>query len=1496
MSITQKSPSHISHIKFSILGNEDVQKFSVIKDETSVDNLGVVYPDAYDNNEPKIRGLIDKRMGITDQHYVCSHCGLDTHKCEGHFGHRELAEPMYHIGFMTYLKRVLQCIDLKVIRLLIKPDDPKLQQLLHIKDNKKRFSQIYDLITSNVKRSPYTNLKVPKVTREISRKGGSTIQIIVDHPYDESLVGNGFEVVTKGKVKFVRQILSQLDCLNILSNLSQEEKNILGVTNPESMILTTFPVPPVAIRPSIRGGPRHTFTTEDMLTQKLADIVKHDNKFRELKAKEFMNNSDDNITSHSRQLVQYHIATYYDNESAMLLPSTSSSNIPCKSITSRYKGGKEARIRGNLMGKRVNYSARTVITSDPSMGTDELGVPITIAMTLTYPEIVTPYNIKELTKLVRNGPKRYPGANYVEHDNERMNDLNLRNNIDLEYGWIVHRHLQDDDVVLLNRQPSLHKLSTMSHRIKVINDPNLLTFRLNVTATEPYNADFDGDEMNIMAPQSQEAKIELQMLADIKKNNISPSTSAPIVSLKQDAVIGAYLFTQPDTMIDWKKVQVLLTYTTAGSELVKGNLKLEKRKYSGREVFSMLIGEKVNINWDNASGKMKIVNGEIKEGCLTKSEIGGKKNNILHQLSDSYGSTASKDFMDGIQRMMSSWLMKYSGFTVGLGDCFCSDDMRLHIYQKISEKCTSVMNLITETENDPNLLSHDTFETIVYAELNSVLGNMANAIIKDTDNKNNFFAMLTSGSKGKPENLGQIMACLGQQTYQGRSERFPLDLNGRSAPSFCKGDTSPSARGFIQRSYLQGLSPHEFYIHNGSGRTGLIDTAIKTADTGYMQRRLMKMLEDGLITYSATVVNSLNGIIQYVYGETGYDVARQMEVKVNLIGMGDDDLDEHFKLSSDQMKTAGVTKSVLDKYMSMVKATRQELRDSQFKATLRHDISNKKFNLPFNIQRILNYLANKTFKTQTKISFKDCVNAMDTVLMPDKTCVTTYSETQLSKPGKMKQMDTNTTKSLLRIALVEYMAPKQLLFKYGFTKEHLDELVEELTVTHNSNIVNPGEMVGALAAQSICEPLTQMTLNTFHASGLGSTVAGMTGIPRVKELIGFTENIKRPTMRLFLKDDISTNTEEANILASELANITLDQISSSTEIVYDKNPDSPSSFHSKDRIIGKYVRYIQKGKPTLSSMPWVIRIVLDDNAMYSSHLNLTLIKDILAQSWDNLLKGIRQRAKDKELFNDIGEHICFGSTSEDSEQLIVHIRFSPNKYNYNYMIQLMELLTTNLKIRGMSGIDTAEVIEIKNLMTDEKTGKQSDKNECVINTTGCNLIDIQNYRKIDALRCITDDMYAIYQHYGIEAARVALINEFNYVFENAGKSLNYQHLSMLIDSMTSQGTVTPVNRYGLNKLQTDPLTRASFEKTIEMLIEAAVFGEIDSLTSVSSRIMTGKSINGGTGYMDVLMDTEMLETTEYNAMERNAFNSHNQLNLFESNPMIDDMFESVQAH
>ena len=1239
---------------------------------------------------------------------------------------------------------------------------------------------------------------------------------------------------------------------------------------PESLLIINLPIPPVTIRPSLKTEYLAINTFEDSLVHNFIEIVKANNKLKKNKEKDNLG-INNKYTIDSLNLLQYHVATMYDNES-LSLP-TNEQKIggkPTKSISERLKG-KTGRIRGNLMGKRVDYSARTVITSDPNIEIFELGVPLKIAMNLTFPEIVTLENKNELMKLVRNGRSTYPGSNYVKKKinkffKNNMIDLRYRNNINLEIGDEVHRHIVDNDYVLFNRQPSLHKLSMMAHRIKVINDPNLYTFRMNVSATPPYNADFDGDEMNMFVPQSIQTTTELEHIANLKYQIISPRFSEPIITFVQDSVLGVYLLTKNNINLDWRDLMNLITIC---NNIDISNIQKNK-DYKGKELYSKLIYSNINVNKDGTI----IKNGNIVEGNIKKKVNELLVGNIWYK----YGADKTSTYIFNVQRLISNWLLQ-QGFTCGIKDLIINNKVKISIIKEIEKKKMEINHLITEIENNPELIDPETFEDTVRENLKSHKGVIEKMVMSELDDNNNFYVMAKSGSKGKGINIMQMIGSLGQDILE--FKRMEKTVNNRTLPHFFENDDRAEARGYIERSYLDGLNPEEFFFHNMASREGLIDTAIKTQDTGYISRKLMKGLEDIMVKYDGTVRTSTNKIIQFVYGDNGADQIKQTIQSLSLITKGDNKIMEDYCFTTKEIKELQSKFKIknLDnknkEYYNRILKYRDELRYIQKIYIQNYITIIDNYASPINFKRLIYDI----------INYKD-INDKEENINPEYIYdkidhILSYNTTNLFNinNNNIKKKDEKEYKFLLTMFLYEYISPKIIIYKYKLSKYKFDILINQIIEEYNNSIVEPGEMVGSLGAQHIGEPSTQMTLNTFHATGSG--VMGMQGVPRLRELISISKANKTPTMDIYLKD--KTNHKTANIISSYINLTVFNDIIESYSIIYDTNKNG---IIKEDDVSNMFQIFINNNKLNPENIPFILKLVVNKTVLIQKSISLLDIKTAFITFWKTNYSNIKNiKRQDKELITNI---IACGimTNNENSDIPIIHIRFDMKNYSNNYIINFKNLVLENFKIKGITNItDSNNVIE-RQFTTYDSNNDIDTQSEYILSTSGINMRGIRYIYGIDLNRTICNSVYMIYIYYGIEAARNVLIKELTSVFLSSGNDVNYHHLSILVDLITNNGTLISIDRHGLIKLDNDPLSKASFEKTVDVLMQAAIFNEVDNMNSVSSRIMSGRTINGGTCSFELLIDNELIENSE---LINQQIYSDNYTLIFEENELLNDI-------
>ncbi|MEZ0346498.1 MAG: DNA-directed RNA polymerase subunit A' [Infirmifilum sp.] len=857
-------PKVVAGVKFGVLSPDMIRKLAVMRVETS---------ELYDEEGfPIPGGLMDRRLGSIEPGTVCQTCGNRAVNCPGHFGYIELARPVIHPEFAPYIANLLKATCRHCGRIKLPQD--KLETW------KKRI----DVVAKHWPplRYKYTQaiIKEAAKVQKCPHCGRPQYKIKLEKPY------TFFEEREGGLIK-----LTPLEIRERLERIPNEDLEILGLdpseARPEWMVLRVLPVVPPSVRPSItlESGDR----SEDDLTHKLVDIVRVNQRLKE----SIEAGSPPLIIEDLWGLLQYHVATYFNNELPGVPPAKHRSGRPLRTLAQRLKG-KEGRFRGSLAGKRVDFSARTVISPDPNLSINEVGVPEDVAKVLTVPEKVTQWNLEKLRRLVINGPEEWPGANYIiRPDGSRIDLRYVRHREEvaqtLKPGFIVERHLQDGDIVLFNRQPSLHRMSIMAHIVKVL---PYKTFRLNLLVTIPYNADFDGDEMNLHVPQNEEAQAEARTLMLVQEHIMTPRYGAPIIGAIHDYITGAYLLTRKDTLFDKHRAAMLLYNAKYSGALPEPAVLKPGPYWTGKQLVSVFLPSDMNYvgraavapvsgkcdqEYCENDGYILIKNGKLLLGVIDKQAIGAEKHGtVLHELIREYGVEKAKEIMDGLYKMFIIYL-DIHGFTMGLDSIDIPQEAQNDIAKTLREAEQRVFELIEkyrrgELQPMPGKTRRETLEDLimnVLAEARSRAGEIAGAYL---GLKNHAVIMAKTGARGSLLNLTQMAATVGQQSVRGK--RIERGYTERTLSHFERGELSPAAKGFVYRSFRQGLTPVEFFFHAVSGREGLVDTAVRTAQSGYMYRRLQSAIQDFYVAYDGTVRNSEGMIIQFRYGEDGVDPAR----------------------------------------------------------------------------------------------------------------------------------------------------------------------------------------------------------------------------------------------------------------------------------------------------------------------------------------------------------------------------------------------------------------------------------------------------------------------------------------------------------------------------------------------------------------------------------------------------------------------------------------------
>ncbi|GMM28313.1 DNA-directed RNA polymerase III core subunit [Martiniozyma asiatica (nom. inval.)] len=1425
--VVDVSPKCITSLEFGALTDAEIVEQSEV--EVNTRNLY----DLENGRKPVKGGALDAHMGVSSNSGECATCHGNLASCDGHFGHIKLALPVFHVGYFKQTMQVLQTI-CKSCSCVLLDDHLKEKYIADLKrpgmDNLKRMRVLKKILDQAKKQRRCLKCgALNGVVKKAAAGGGpAALKIIHDtfrwvgkksssekEQWDEDF-DRLFEE-NPDLEKFWKRCyddLNPLKVLNLFKQVNPADCELLGMDSgkggrPEMYIWRYLPAPPVCIRPSVTMADA---SNEDDLTVKLTEIVWTSSMIRAGIQKGISINS----LMEQWDYLQLAVGVYINSDIAtpsMIQNGGTKAAKPIRGFCQRLKG-KQGRFRGNLSGKRVDFSGRTVISPDPNLRIDEVAVPELVAKVLTYPEKVTRYNKKKLQKLVINGPEKHPGANYVQKKDEELK-RNLRYgdrqklSKSLNIGDVVERHIEDGDIVLFNRQPSLHRLSILSHFAKI---RPWRTFRLNECVCTPYNADFDGDEMNLHVPQTEEARAEAMNLMGVKNNLLTPKSGEPIIAATQDFITGSYLISKKDSFFDRATLTQLLASMSDGYmdfDLPPPAIFKPVFLWTGKQVFSLLIKPNKNsnvvINLDakcktfhpppkgqpnemsSNDGFVLIRNSNILCGVMDKSLLGdGKKHSVFYTILRDYGPIEAANAMNRMAKMCARY-MGNRGFSIGISDVTPKEDLKLKKEELVEiayAKCDELIDLykVGKLETQPGCNEEQTLEAKIGGLLSKVREEVGEVCIRELESSNAPLIMATCGSKGSTLNVSQMVAVVGQQIISGN--RVPDGFQDRSLPHFLKNSKTPQSKGFVRNSFFSGLNPPEFLFHAISGREGLVDTAVKTAETGYMSRRLMKSLEDFSASYDDTVRNSGNGVVQFTYGGDGLDPL-DMEgdgVPVNFNRTWNHSFFTTLNLKDKALMPFEV-RNVLSEVLNPLKDKLIRV-DNLGKPVPQEDCDKIEYVDVFDAERgfydsVRQFVENK-LSLLSRYRKERSLPSLDT----EEECAM-YDPSSLSGAEIKKEIAVN---QLLKIS-----------------DEMVRTFLDLCCTKYRRARVEPGTAVGAIGAHSIGEPGTQMTLKTFHFAGVASMNVTL-GVPRIKEIINASKVISTPIINAVLVND--TDERAARVVKGRVEKTLLEDVATYIEDVYKEN-QAFLQVHVDMNTIAKLQLELTLDQIISAIANSKLKITRGDIAMLSKDKIQIAIQDT----------GDFKQARTKDL-------AVLAKDPQERERLEKSALF--------FKMQNLKRVLTKTVVKGLPDISRA-VINVRD----------DGKKELLVE--GYGLKDVMATDGIIATKTRTNHVLEIFSVLGIEAARASIINEIDYTMGSHGMAVDHRHIQLLGDVMTFKGEVLGITRFGLAKMRDSVLQLASFEKTTDHLFDAAFYMKEDKVEGVSERIILGQTMGIGTG-------------------------------------------------
>jgi DNA-directed RNA polymerase II subunit RPB1 len=937
--------------------------------------------------------------------------------------------------------------------------------------------------------------------------------------------------------------------------------------------------------------------------------------------------------------------------------------------------------------------------------------------------------------------------------------------------------------------------------------------------------------MNLHAPQSVEAATELRNIAAVPLQIVSPRESAPIVSVVQDTLVGANRFTRDGVLFNKKEAMSLLIHAKRWDGVLPPPVTEDPQPmWSGRQLLSAILPP-VSLAMKNSSDQdVEINRGLLTKGTLDKGVFGKQ---LLHIIYNDYGPDMTVDFLDSLQAMIANFLMN-SGFSVGISDLIADEETNKSIREALAKLTKTIEDQILQLhtglfENSSGRSNQEEFEAKLMGTLNKAVdeaGKIGLASLADTNRMTN---MIKAGSKGSNVNVSQMVATLGQQAIEGK--RVPNGFQHRTLPHFKRFDDSAAARGFIASSYIKGLQPEEFFFHAMSGREGLIDTAVKTADTGYMQRQIRVALEDLITQHDGSVRDATGNLVQISYGEDGANATKLEGQKLPIGTFTDEKLATEYAAEGASSAAA---------YLAAAKADRALVIEKVFLGK-----NGDAVRYPVHLDRMLRTI---------KYSFN--LKDNEASITPQE--VLDAQATLLSRTHP---------KNKLWGALVRWHMRPALLLRLGYTKVALDAFLQQAVLRHWQSWVEPGQPVGVIAAQSIGEPATQMTLNTFHLAGVAAKSNMTRGVPRLKELLKATKKPKATEVVIPLRSDLRGKKEEARRVARELEFTLLEDIVTVARIYYD--PRDAKTLVSEDADWLAYLGAYELGQESAGAAaeqpadalaagatsdgegaadveaaplapqksPWILRFELDRERMFAKDITMDDIAFILNTKFSSDLETLY--------------------TDYNSTRLVFRARLRNTVSSIddlNALRGLQNKILTGTAVRGIPGLRAVNYM--KTTDTYEFNGKgYAPVEQYVLVSDGSNYLEILTHPDVDATKVVSSDIHDMLNNLGIEATRATLFKEIDTLFKESGSSVNYRHVGLLLDKMCHKGRVMSVDRYGINKNDIGPLAKMSFEQTEDIALRAAMFGERDPVLGVSAQVMLGAPIRAGTAFSEILFDS-----------------------------------------
>ena len=1357
--------SQVSTVKFGILSDNDILKMSVceISNPSLTNETGTVY---------------DNRLGCVKNNTLCTTCNEDIWKCPGHFGHIEMNIPI--ILFYKQCVPFLKCFCFNCHRILCTVEELRLNKIVGFD---RIVAYVSDLTICARCQTPH-----PEIRFNIS---DSILE--AQHKYKNTKASR---VLTPSIIKLV------------FDDIPDSDVQLLGIDiemfHPRNLVLTKFLVLPTCCRPRMITASN---SSDDDLTLMLVDIIKNNNIIGKLSCVDDAASSvsDGKRAEYDKAVanIKFKTLAYRDNSKGKAKHNTNHKDMT--GITERITK-KSGIVRQNLMGKRCDKTARTVVGPDPTLKLDEVAIPEEVANSLTIPEYVNYFNINALTELVndgrascilkpngtrvnvshaavKRGTQLCHGDVIVKRDGSRLtvtnckmvladddrifrngdveieNILSSKRRVTLNIGDKVERYLRDGDPLLLNRQPTLHRNSMQGMRVVVKKGK---TIRVNLAIVNGFNMDFDGDEGNIFDLETLEAKSELLYISNAKKNILSAQLNKPEMVIVQDSLLGAYKMTVETVRISRSEFFNCLLRTNAFDQYPDWQSRLAEIRaargesaddYTCHALFGFILPSTFHMRYPI----MTIRNGIIVDGYFDKTILKGTQDSIIRILCLEYGEEVASVFIDNIQFLTNGWL-ESCPFSVGISDCIIGcRDKHLQIKQVVNKYFLEADQVSKTTD------VAQTKEFRVNCSLNKAkdLGlKIAKEALKPD---NNFISTVSSGSKGDYFNIAQITGLLGQQNLSGSRPVPTLDNRTRTMihypPVIQDIHRKYESRGFVASSFMGGMNPKEMFFHAMTGREGMISTAMGTASSGYIQRSCVKLNEDLKIAYDGTVRDASNNIFQYAYGNHGFDPCK-------------------------------VTFRGSDVYPVDIERLAEQLSRGD-------DAGRRRPLVEYEIDDIVDGCR---WKCQI--------------------------------PRAIFERIWSRHERLLRLELS----------KIRLCGESFERFKSIIVERYHTCRASPGDSVGIISAQSIGEKQTQINLNTFHTAGK----LQHSGVGRLEEILNMSKTLKVRTNTVYFKEAYKSAKELRDAVGSTIACRRFSDLVVSqqptinlTDYVYELSYELDADKLFIYRV--SPVTVVDRLKSVLTSTAYDVSPLILADGRYRVVISVksTLTRRDGGTSDDAGGKAECCEEDDECADADADADDC----ADDGEDAYADVYADDDENIENTRLESLTLLDYRSAIDNciISGIEGINSIHLDN-----------NDGEWYIVTDGSNMKKLLAHKLVDTTRLYSNDLWEVYECLGISKTREIMFDDLKKVVNG----VNDLHIQILVDKMTNKGRPMALTRYTMRTNDVGPLSKATFEESINIIISAAIKTEIEHNNGVSAAIISGNQPKIGTGMMNLKIDYE----------------------------------------